>query len=239
MDIQGILKGARIVGAGMGTIVDVIVPTEQFALQDTFEAATDATFETVCVVAHDPGQVMPFLWGSAADLDGLDETLAVDASTREVSRLAVDGHRALFRIDWQRSVRAAIGVFIEANGTLLRARGQDGRWELRVLFPDQESVSRTYDSWRDRGIDPAIRRVNGVDDVVTHGGMDLSHDQHEALVTAFEHDYYGVPRGVTLDGLADELGVSHQALSERLRRGHRNLVKTTLCEAPNPINREP
>lgn len=223
----------------MGTIVDVVVPSEHFALEGTFDATTDATLETVCVVAHDPGQVMPFLWGSSADLDRLDESLAADPSTHDASRLARDDGRALYRIDWRTDVRVAIGVFVEANGTLLRARGQDHRWELRVLFPDQESVSRTYETWREHGIDPAIRRVNGVDDVVTHGGLDLSHDQHEALVTAFEHDYYSVPRGITLDDLAGEIGVSHQALSERLRRGHRNLVKTTLCEAPHPINREP
>jgi predicted DNA binding protein len=98
-------------------------------------------------------------------------------------------------------------------------------------------VARTYESWREAGIDPSIRRVNGVEDVMSHGGVGLSRHQHDALVTAFEEDYYAVPRGVTLDGLADELGVSHQALSERLRRGHRNLVESTLCEAPNPITR--
>jgi predicted DNA binding protein len=223
----------------MGTIVDVIVPTAQFALDETFGRLPDASFETVCVVAHEPGGVMPFVWGSADDLDALDDALRADDSTKRVTRLAEEDGRGLYRIDWHRSVKSVVDIFIETNSTMLRATGRDNRWELRVLFPDQESVSRTYESWREHGVDPSIRRVNGVEDVVSHGGMDLSRDQHEALVTAFEHDYYCVPRGVTLDGLADELGVSHQALSERLRRGHRNLVQTTLCESPNPINRKP
>jgi len=223
----------------MGTIVDVIVPTDQFALADTFDRLPDATVESVCVVAHEPGQVMPFVWGSSDDPERLEDALRRDQSTEEVIHLAREEGRTLFRIGWSPAVRDVVDVFIETNSTLLRAAGRENRWELRILFPDQESVSRTYESWRDHGIDPSIRRVNGVEDVVTHGGMDLSHDQHEALVTAFEHDYYCVPRGVTLDGLADELGVSHQALSERLRRGHRNLVQTTLCESPNPINRKP
>ncbi len=238
-DTQGILLGVGLLRGGMGTIVDVIVPTDQFALEETFDRLPDAAVESVTVVAHEPGSVIPFIWGSAGNLELLERALRGDSSTAGVSSLASEDDRTLFRVDWEPAVRSVVDVFIETNSTLLRAVGREKRWELRILFPDQESVSRTYESWRDHGIDPSIRRVNGVEDVLSHGGMDLSHDQHEALVTAFEHDYYCVPRGVTLDGLADELGVSHQALSERLRRGHRNLVQTTLCESPNPINRKP
>jgi len=239
MDIQGILLGTPPLHWRMGTIVDVIVPPDQFALGDTFGRLPDATVESICVVAHESGEVMPLVWGAADDPEELDARLRADASTVDVNRLATDEGRSLYEISWSAAVLEVFDVFVQTNGTLLRAAGRENRWELRVLFPDQESVSRTYEAWREHGVDPSIRRVNGVEDVVTHGGMDLSQDQHEALVTAFEHDYYCVPRGVTLDGLADEIGVSHQALSERLRRGHRNLVRTTLCDSPNPINRKP
>lgn len=38
--------------------------------------------------------------------------------------------------------------------------------------------------------------------------------------------YYDVPRTVTLTELADSLDVSHQGLSERLRRAHANLNRS-------------
>ncbi|EFW93068.1 DNA binding domain-containing protein [Haladaptatus paucihalophilus DX253] len=49
--------------------------------------------------------------------------------------------------------------------------------------------------------------------------------QHETLRSAMDRGYYEIPRRMTTTDLAEELGVSHQAVSERLRRGHRCLVE--------------
>jgi len=219
----------------MGTIVDVIVPTDQFALADTFEAMTDVEFESVQVVAHESGEMMPFLWGHAEELDVLDDALDRDSTTDDVQRLADCDSRRLYRIEWQLEVKAVVRMLVEDHGTLLGASGRNGHWGLRMLFPDHETVSTTYEFCREHGIDLSVRRVNGVDDLIDHGGIDLSEEQYEALTAAFETDYYDVPRGKTLEGLSEQLEVSHQALSERLRRGHRNLIASTLCEAPDPV----
>ncbi|WP_227379581.1 helix-turn-helix domain-containing protein [Haladaptatus halobius] len=40
--------------------------------------------------------------------------------------------------------------------------------------------------------------------------------------------YYSVPRNATGKELADEFNISHQAFSERLWRGYRELVKNAL-----------
>ena len=223
----------------MGTIVDASVPTDQFALSDTFDAVADAEFETVRVVAHDAGHPMPFLWGEAADRDALYDALAADASTEGVRRLASDEKRDLYRVEWDASIGTVVSLLIEEGATLLGARGADDRWTLHVLFRDHDAVSTTFDACAEAGIDLSIRRVNGVTDSVANGGSGLSADQHEALRAAFETDYYAVPRGMTLEALAGELDVSHQALSERLRRGHRNLVESTLFDAPESVQRSP
>ena len=223
----------------MGTIVDASVPTDQFALGETFDAVADAAFETVRVVAHDAGHPMPFLWGEAADRDALYEALVADGSTVDVERLASDDQRDLYRIDWDAAIETVVSLLVEQGGTLLGARGADGRWTLHVLFRDHDAVSTTFDACADAGVDLSIRRVNGVTDSIGNGGVGLSADQHEALRAAFETDYYAVPRGMTLEALAGELDVSHQALSERLRRGHRNLIASTLFDSPEPVQRIP
>lgn len=237
--MQAILNRLARFQGFMGTIVDMTIPVEQFALGDTFEAVPDAAFETVRVAAHGPRGVMPFLWAESRHPDRLDSALRRDDSTEAVSRLSRTENRSLYRLDWDRQFTHIINVFVDANGSLLGAKGMDDRWELRVLFPDRESVSKTYNNWRTHGIDPSIQRVNGVDDLIDYGGMDLSPCQHETLVTAFKTDYYAVPRGITLDELATELNVSHQALSERLRRGHRNIIETTLFEDREMIRHHP
>lgn len=223
----------------MGTIVDASVPAEQFALGDTFEDVGDAEFEAVRLVAHDTSQVLPFLWGSSSSQDALYGALAGDESTESVQRVSRDDDRSLFRIEWDAKIRIVVSVLVEEEGTLLGAKAQDERWTLRVLFPDHDAISATFEFCKDVGIDLSIRRVTGVTDTIDNGGVGLSSDQLEALTVAFETDYYAVPRGMTLEALAGELDVSHQALSERLRRGHRNLIANTLVDSPEPVQRTP
>lgn len=223
----------------MGTIVDVTVPTEQFALRDTFDTMSNLEVEPVRVVAHESGEVMPFVWGHATDLDRLDDTLVHDSTTEDVDALTNCDGRRLYRIEWQPDIKIVVQVLVEDHGTLLGATGREKQWELRVLFPDHDAISSTYEFCKDHGIDLELRRVSGVGDVLDHGGIDLSEEQYEALTAAFEVDYYNVPRGKTLEGVANRLEVSHQALSERLRRGHRNLIANTLCDGQGAVEWEP
>lgn len=222
----------------MGTIVEATVPTEQFALRETFEAVPDARFDAVRVVAHEVGQVMPFLWSSAPDPDALEEALKADSTTKNVRQLASEQGQRLYQMQWRANIRVIVHILVDEHGVLLGASGRKDRWNLRVLFPDHDSLSAAYDVCREHGINLAIRRVNGMADSITREGIGLSEEQHEALTAALNAGYYGVPRGVTLEELAEQLEVSHQALSERLRRGYRNLIANTLADSTRPIERK-
>jgi len=212
----------------MGTVVDATVPTDQFALSDTFEAIPEAEFETIRVVAQQEGYVIPFLWASAPDMEELHRALEEDATTDDVQCLVEQDDRRLYQIKWQSRIRVIIYILGIEKGTLLGAEGTDGRWELRVLFPDHDSVSSTYEFCREYGIDLSIRRVKGIGESIDRSEEGLTKEQYEALAAGFESDYYRVPREQSQEELADELDISHQALSERLRRGHRALIEQTL-----------
>ncbi|MFC6763643.1 helix-turn-helix domain-containing protein [Natrinema soli] len=49
-------------------------------------------------------------------------------------------------------------------------------------------------------------------------------EQRAALTTALKRGYYAVPREAKQEEIAAELGISENALSERLRRGTARLV---------------
>lgn len=212
----------------MGTIVDATMPADQFALADTFTAIPEVECETVRLVAKEDDCVAPFLWFAAPDLDALHETLEADASTRKVERLLERDDRCLYHITWQARIRVLVHLIGIEDGTLLDAHGENGRWELRVLFPSHDAVSATYDVCQEHGVDLTIHRVKGVVESIDRSGTDLTEKQYEALAAGIQSDYYHVPRGRSLEELAEELDISHQALSERLRRGHRTLIKQTL-----------
>jgi len=222
----------------MGKVVELTIPTEQFALSDTFERVPDATAETVPVAAHGNHGSMPFLSVVSSNTEQLADAITSDETTEEVIPLSGSNQRRLYQVSWRAPVRVVLGVFLQSTGSLLSARGTADRWRLQILFPDQNSISVICENWREHGIDPSIQRIVTVAGKFGFAELQLSQCQHDTLLTAYEMDYYDVPRGVTLEGVADELQVSHQALSERLRRGHRNLIQTTLCESPTPLRTE-
>jgi len=213
----------------MCTIVNATVPTTEFALQGTFEGTPLAKFETVRTAAHDTGQPVPFLWATAPDPDAMEAALRADATTETVRRFFHMDERRLYRIEWQSQTCSRLRTLLENDGTLLEATACDGRWEFKLLFPDHCAASRTYHHCQDRDVDLTVRQVKNNTGLLTDGGNSLSKEQREALVTAFQTDYYRVPRGVTQVELAKNLELSHQALSERLRRGHQELISYTLC----------
>jgi predicted DNA binding protein len=59
----------------------------------------------------------------------------------------------------------------------------------------------------------------------------LTTAQREALVLAVESGYYDIPRTCTTVEVAEELGISDQAVTERLRRAIVNLVDNSLLVA--------
>ncbi|MGM0590036.1 MAG: helix-turn-helix domain-containing protein [Halobacteriota archaeon] len=88
-------------------------------------------------------------------------------------------------------------------------------------------LSSTHDFCEDHGLAFDIESIRELDGEPA-GRYGLTSDQYDALVTAFERGFFQVPREVTLEDLAGELDISHQALSERLRRGTDALVEDTL-----------
>ena len=211
----------------MSTIATVELPAHEFALRETLSTVTDAEFDVERVVAHDTERVMPFLWAAADEPDALDGALADDPSVENVDLLSDLDDERLYRMDWTEQIRVVIHILVEEDATILDAFGTGEHWTLRILFPKREALSATHDFCETEGLTMDIKNIYEMDRD-RHGRFGLSEAQHEALVTAFEHGHYEVPRDITLDELADEIGVSHQALSERFRRAYHALIENTL-----------
>lgn len=60
----------------------------------------------------------------------------------------------------------------------------------------------------------------------------LTETQRETLVAALRSGYYEVPRETALSELAEEFGISSQALSNRFRRAHKSLAENAVLITP-------
>lgn len=211
----------------MSTIVKASLPAEQFALAETFATVPDAEFDAVRLTSRGPERVVPLLWVTDVDADRAGSAMAADPSTTDVELVSRRNHDSLFRVRWTARVRFVTHILVEENGAVVSAHGADGEWTFRILFPERDDVSATYDACGDYDVD--IEEIHPLEDALPLGDFDLTDEQFTTVRAALDTGYYEVPRETTLESLAADLGVSHQALSERLRRGHRTLIETVLA----------
>ncbi|MFC6905908.1 helix-turn-helix domain-containing protein [Halalkalicoccus tibetensis] len=211
----------------MATIAEIRLPAREFALSATLDTLEEVNFEIERIVAHDPENIMPYIWATSADPDELDEALQDDPSIAQVKRIAEPGEETLYQMEWIDSIEALVHILIEEDGTILAAEGRQDGWFMRILFPDRDALSRTYEFCEEHDLTIDIQRIYNIDRG-KQGRFGLTDDQEETIAAAYDHGYYDVPRDVSLSDFADELDISHQALSERLRRGHKTLVENTV-----------
>lgn len=123
------------------------------------------------------------------------------------------------------------------DGVVFQARrtGEEYRW--KVLYPGEFPAGRIYDAVENRlreglSLELLHLRDSGSWHVETHITGELSGEQREALELAVERGYYDRPRAVSVEELADELGVPRSTLQYRLRTAEDlvvdEFVRTTL-----------
>jgi predicted DNA binding protein len=113
------------------------------------------------------------------------------------------------------------------DATILDAYGRRDRWKLRVMYPDRDELSAINDFCNSHGLSFSVESVREMEGEPA-GRYGLTTEQFEALTAAAERGLFEVPRGVTIEQLAEAFDISHQAMSERIRRATGALVEDTL-----------
>ena len=211
----------------MPTIVVANVPTEEFALHESLRAVPDLVVESQRVVEKGEGLMMPLIWVRGANGETVRAALADDSSVRSASRIASYENESLYQMEWKRGVELAVRIMTEDESVILDLYGTSDGWRLHSMFPDRDTLARTVEFCEDHGLRFDIRRVREMN-ATPSGRWGLTDEQYEALRVAWDAGYFGVPREADLGDVADRLDISHQALSERLRRGHTSLIKETI-----------
>ncbi|MBX0322062.1 helix-turn-helix domain-containing protein [Halomicroarcula sp. F13] len=211
----------------MPTIVSGTVPASDLALSHSLEALPELLFEVERIVTSGDDALMPMLWvrgGSRAEIESaLDEDPTVD----DVDLLGEFDDECLFRMEWVSRIDLIMQMLTNSEATVLDAVGKNDRWKVRVLYPRRSLFSKTHDFCEEHGVEFDVSSIRELDEEPA-GRYGLTSAQYEVLSEASRRGYFKVPREVSLSELADELDISHQAASERLRRATDALVEDTL-----------
>ncbi|ELY42546.1 helix-turn-helix domain-containing protein [Natronorubrum sulfidifaciens] len=229
----------------MTTVVELEIPADRLGAAQTFE--TVPTFE--CQIGGMIGDSPPLVWTSGPDIDTVHDALETDPSVDVIASLT-DGDREqrpidadepdqwLFRLAFGRGFKLFQQIVAENDGAILAAFGENGTWAVKLLFHDRASLSECYALFEQYDFDVEVTRLAGTNDFAS-AQTPLTQTQYETICKAHELGYFDIPRKITLKELAAELDVSHQALSERLRRCHSALVSAELTDRMQPTAIDP
>lgn len=207
----------------MGTIVEAVVPAEEFALQRTSSTLPKVTFQLERVVAQEPEHIMPFMWVTSVDQTDFESGLEADPSVENFELVTDLGSKWLYQMNWIDHIETLVRTIVEEDAVLLEAKGSNELWELEFLFLDRKAIRRVEDHFEDVGMSFDAHRIYDQRESAL-GAHGLTEKQHHVLSRALERGYYDIPRTVNSEEFAAELGISHQALSEQLRRAHKAVV---------------
>ncbi|WP_336135154.1 helix-turn-helix domain-containing protein [Natronomonas amylolytica] len=214
----------------MSVIVEASLPAEAFELGRILrvEGSTQVSLETMVPlggrptplvrVRNDARESFEAAVRDHPSVDGFESVASYDAET-------------LYRLTWTPSDETLLGTLLELDGTLLAATGGAERWNIDVRFPSNDLLSAFQEHYTDEGIPLTVERVYKPTESTDSTSRGLTRSQREGLTLAVSEGYYRLPREVSTQELAEELDISDQAVTERLRRGITSLVENTLLVA--------
>lgn len=213
----------------MSIFAEFALPVTAFPPGGRLRGHTEVAVELEQIIPT--GSVTHYLWIIAEEYEPIVKDLQTDPSVESIEILDELDDRALVRIHWEDIETPVLELIEESGGWIAGATGTADGWSFTLRFPQQEALSRFYDRCQQRGIALELRGINETGFQKADETYGLTPAQRETVLTAFEAGYFDIPRQVTIAYLAEQLGVSDQAVSERLRRGLAKFLTATLHES--------
>ncbi len=198
---------------------------EAVALEQVFKQISEIQVEAERIAAHSTEWTMPCMWITGSE--SIREALVDDPSVKTVIQETKFSGEIHYQVEWSDTVQDRIDAYIDKGGSILKASATAEGWKLRMRFVDRDQFDSFRETLSELGCSYKLLELTRPDEPrISSNG--LTKRQREALVTAWEHGYYNVPREISSDELASKLDISHQTLSELLRRGTEKVIKSQL-----------
>ncbi|WP_264556728.1 helix-turn-helix domain-containing protein [Halocatena marina] len=178
------------------------------------------------VLLHDG--IIPLFWVEGATLEDLRATVETDPVSEEVHHLTEMDGRHLFEIQWSPDVNALVDPMIESGAEVLPATGTVNVWEFRLQFRNRARLATFRERCQDNEVDMHLNALYNPTVPAEKTDDELTAEQYDIIDTAYRNGYWEIPREITMGELAELIGISSNAASQRLRRGLTVLVGEAL-----------
>lgn len=210
----------------MATVMEFTSPADDFPLGTVFENLPEVTVELERLIPQ--GEVIiPYFWVRGAKAEDIEAAFEPHAGVIDIELIDHVEEEYLMRAEWENDYLGVLSALGNANVVILTGLGTKDGWHFEVRGETREAMSDFRTICQEHDIPIEITAVHALVSV-QDDSYALTDTQREALVLAYERGYFNSPREASLEELADELGITQQSLSSRLKRGHRRLIEGAL-----------
>ena len=210
----------------MVTVMEFTSPAEEFPLGSIFQDLPGVTVELERLIPHET-LIIPYFWVRGSEIEDIEAEFEPHAGVTNIRLVDNIEDEYLMRAEWEQSYVGVLSALAKANVVVLSGIGTKDEWRFEVRGEDQEAIAAFREYCQENDIQITITAVHAMLPIQGEG-YELTETQREALILAYERGYFDTPRESSLEEIADELGITQQSLSSRLRRGHRRLIRATL-----------
>jgi predicted DNA binding protein len=219
----------------MSIIAEFTIPASEFVFGDVFSEMPNTSIELERIVPA-TGAMMPYFWVRCDDHEGAERAIRTHPAIRDVTRLDAIDDYVLYRATWDENGHDLLSGIGDTEGVILEAYSDD-RWFFRLRFPNHDKLAQFYNFCTEYAISLHLGRVYTLSEHIDQGRqLGLTTEQREALVLALDRGYFDTPSEASLSELGDELDISQQAMSKRIRGGTKQVLTKVLLES---IDRAP
>lgn len=211
----------------MSVIVELEVAAREFELGRILEVNHHVRIEMETVVPA-AERAVPLFWVYNDHPDSIESPVRDHPTVNDISAVDIFEDRALYAIDWNASADHFFSAVVDNGGNILNATGRAERWLFEIRFPSHDDLGSFREDLEGARLPVEVLKVYNPTKPDAGPWYGLTPTQREALVLAVESGYYDIPRTCTTVELAEKLGISDQAVTERLRRAIVNLVDNSL-----------
>lgn len=213
----------------MTTVAEFSLPVDEFPLGVAIQEDHHLRIELERVIPVDQG-TLPFFWAwDSGDFDTLEKQLRESPVVESIRKVDSVGSGRLYRATWNHTAEDFIRGITLADATIVEATGTIDGWTFELRFPDQESIQTFRRYAVEHEVPLQVERLHSLAEMQAGEQYDLTQQQRDLLVTAFEMGYFNDPQETTQKEIAEQLGISQRAVSGRVRRGLRRLLASTIA----------
>lgn len=200
-----------------GIVAQLRLQHPDLVLRPSLRRAPEITVEPDYWTADDAGRTFLFFTAYGPEFDGFETALGIDPTVTDPVLVDRYPDRRIYRVALTDRAITLVEATAAVGGRLRGCSSSRDGWQFQLRFPSRDALVAFNGRCRELDVSVTVEHLRLADEEC-EGVVSLTEKQQELLAVAYEEGYFDVPRRISQDELADRLGVSKSAISQRLRR---------------------